>query len=85
MEDINEESEVYLPGQSLDKDQVLMPDLSTYDMLHSMSVQWPFLSIDVIKDRLGDERRNVSFFSVCAKTNFTVSTNDVLGGRDTGR
>jgi ribosome assembly protein RRB1 len=60
MENINEESDVYLPGQSLDKDQVLMPDLTTYDMLHSVSVQWPFLSIDVIKDQLGDERRNVS-------------------------
>jgi len=67
MEDINEESEIYLPGQSLDKDQVLMPDLSTYEMLHSMSVQWPFLSIDVIKDQLGDERRNVLLADIVTK------------------
>jgi ribosome assembly protein RRB1 len=67
MEDINEESEVYLPGQSLDKDQVLMPDLTAYDMLHSVTVQWPFLSIDVIKDQLGDERRNVCMSDTSSK------------------
>lgn len=67
MEDINEESEVYLPGQSLDKDQVLMPDLTTYDMLHSVTVQWPFLSIDIIKDELGDERRNVCLSATSLK------------------
>ena len=59
MEDVHDASEVYLPFKPMDKDQVLMPDLSTYDMLHSMSVQWPFLSFDVIKDQLGEERRNV--------------------------
>src|SRR3981189_394869 len=59
MEDIQNDSEVYLPSKPLDKDHVLMPDLSTYDMLHSMSVQWPFLSFDIIKDQLGDERRSV--------------------------
>jgi len=85
MEDINEESEIYLPGQSLDRDQVLMPDLSTYDMLHSMSVQWPFLSIDVIKDQLGDERRNVLLADIITKTYLAVSANDVFGRGDTGR
>jgi ribosome assembly protein RRB1 len=60
MRDIRDESEVYLPSKPMDKDQVLMPDLSTYDMLHTMSVQWPFLSFDIIKDQLGDERRNVN-------------------------
>jgi len=85
MEDINEESEIYLPGQSLDKDQVLMPDLSTYDMLHSMSVQWPFLSIDVIKDQLGDERRNVLLADIITNTYLAVSANDVFGRGDTGR
>jgi ribosome assembly protein RRB1 len=59
MRDIQEDTEVYLPSKTLDKDHVLMPDLSAYDMLHSMSVQWPFLSFDVIRDSLGDERRNV--------------------------
>jgi ribosome assembly protein RRB1 len=60
MRDIGDDSEVYLPSKPMDKDQVLMPDLSTYDMLHTMSVQWPFLSFDIINDQLGDERRNVT-------------------------
>ena len=59
MDDVQNDSEVYLPSKPLDKDHILMPDLSTYDMLHSMSVQWPFLSFDIIKDQLGDERRSV--------------------------
>jgi ribosome assembly protein RRB1 len=60
MEGIEADSEVYLPSKPMDKDHILMPDLSAYDMLHSMSVQWPFLSFDIIKDQLGDERRNVT-------------------------
>jgi ribosome assembly protein RRB1 len=59
MDGVEQDSEVYLPSKPMDKDHILMPDLSAYDMLHSMSVQWPFLSFDIIKDQLGDERRNV--------------------------
>ena len=59
MRDVDDDGEVYLPNKPVDKDHVLVPDMSTYEMLHSMSVQWPFLSFDVIKDQLGDERRNV--------------------------
>lgn len=59
MEAIEEGAEVYLPSKPMEKDHVLMPDMSAYDMLHGMSVQWPFLSFDIIKDQLGDERRNV--------------------------
>jgi ribosome assembly protein RRB1 len=59
MSDIENETEVYLPSQPMDADHVLMPDLTTYDMLHRLNVEWPFLSIDIIKDELGDERRNV--------------------------
>ena len=66
MGDIEDESEVYLPSKPMDNDQVLMPDLSTYDMLHTMSVQWPFLSFDIIKEQLGDERRNVTLFHYIA-------------------
>ena len=63
MRDIGDDSEVYLPSKPMDKDQVLMPDLSTYDMLHTMSMQWPFLSFDIINDQLGDKRRNVTVSS----------------------
>ena len=68
MKDAGDESEVYLPSKPIEKDHILMPDLSTYDMLHSMSVQWPFLSFDIIKDQLGDERRNVIFLSYHANS-----------------
>jgi ribosome assembly protein RRB1 len=64
MRDVNE-SEVYLPSKPMDKDHVLVPDLTTYDMLHAMSVQWPFLSFDIVKDELGEERRNVRSISAC--------------------
>jgi hypothetical protein len=77
MRDIDE-TEVYLPSKPMEKDHVLMPDLSAYDMLHSMSVQWPFLSFDIIRDSLGEERRNVFPLWIADE----VSADDVFGGRD---
>ncbi|KAG0350501.1 WD40-repeat-containing domain protein [Gamsiella multidivaricata] len=47
---------VYLPGQALEKDEVLEADQSAYEMLHSMNVKWPCLSFDILWDQLGDER-----------------------------
>ncbi|KAG0270350.1 ribosome biosynthesis protein rrb1 [Actinomortierella ambigua] len=47
---------VYLPGQALEKDEVLEADQSAYEMLHSMNMHWPCLSFDVIQDNLGEER-----------------------------
>ena len=35
----------------------LAPDLSTYEMLHSLSTPWPCLSFDIVKDGLGDNRK----------------------------
>ncbi|KAL1919021.1 uncharacterized protein VTP21DRAFT_2402 [Calcarisporiella thermophila] len=51
-----EDVRVYLPGQKLEKDEVLEVDQSVYVMLHKMNVKWPCLSFDVLWDRLGDER-----------------------------
>lgn len=83
MRDVGDESEVYLPSKPMDKDHILMPDMTSYHMLHSMSVQWPFLSLDIIKDQIGDERKNVP--TKCIVLGLTeVSTNNVFGGRDTG-
>ncbi|KAI8821671.1 WD40-repeat-containing domain protein [Fimicolochytrium jonesii] len=48
--------EVYLPGQKLAEDEELVADPSTYEMLHSMGVEWPCLSFDVLRDRLGTGR-----------------------------
>ncbi|KAI5811212.1 WD40-repeat-containing domain protein [Peziza echinospora] len=51
--------QVYLPSRrTLGKDEILEPDPSAYDMLHSINTTWPCLSFDIIKDGLGDERRN---------------------------
>ena len=38
----------------LEPGQVLAPDLTTYEMLHSLSTPWPCLSFDLVKDGLGD-------------------------------
>ncbi len=40
----------------LEPGQVLAPDPSTYDMLHSLSTPWPCLSFDFVRDQLGDGR-----------------------------
>jgi ribosome assembly protein RRB1 len=49
---------VYLPGSHvLEKDEILEPDQSVYEMLHRMNVTWPCLSFDILRDALGDERR----------------------------
>ncbi len=41
----------------LEPGQVLEPDPSTYEMLHSLSTPWPCLSFDIIRDGLGDARK----------------------------
>lgn len=45
------EPETYMPRTSrpLEKDEVLEPDQSVYEMLHRMNVQWPCLSFDVLR------------------------------------
>ena len=48
----------FIPGRhTLEKDEVLEPDNSTYEMLHMMGVDWSSLSFDILKDNLGDERQ----------------------------
>lgn len=50
--------EVFIPGvHQLGKDEILEPDESVYLMRHSMNVNWPCLSFDVLRDNLGDERQ----------------------------
>ncbi|KAF9947443.1 ribosome biosynthesis protein rrb1 [Modicella reniformis] len=55
-EEENNDVRVYLPGQALEKDEVLEVDQSAYEMLHSMNVNWPCLSFDILWDQLGEER-----------------------------
>eukprot|EP01089_Gocevia_fonbrunei_P016368 TRINITY_DN5043_c0_g1_i3.p1 TRINITY_DN5043_c0_g1~~TRINITY_DN5043_c0_g1_i3.p1 ORF type:complete len:443 (-),score=128.96 TRINITY_DN5043_c0_g1_i3:17-1345(-) len=47
---------VWKPGQSLGENEVLEYDSSAYDMLHALTVEWPCLSFDIIRDNLGFQR-----------------------------
>ncbi|KAJ3087917.1 ribosome biosynthesis protein rrb1, partial [Quaeritorhiza haematococci] len=49
---------VFLPGQKLEENEELVVDNSAYDLLHSMGVEWPCLSFDIIKDSLGSGRKS---------------------------
>ncbi|CCH44843.1 putative WD repeat-containing protein [Wickerhamomyces ciferrii] len=54
------EPTIYLPHKSrpLGPDEVLEADPSVYNMLHNVNLPWPCLTLDVLPDHLGDERRN---------------------------
>ncbi|KAG7889271.1 hypothetical protein KL905_002448 [Ogataea polymorpha] len=53
------QKELYLPHRSrpLGPDEVLEPDPSVYEMLHNVNMPWPCLTLDVMPDNLGSERR----------------------------
>lgn len=52
------DQQTFIPGRhKLDAGQTLAPDLSTYEMLHTLETTWPCLSFDVIPDQLGDNRK----------------------------
>lgn len=49
---------VWLPGENqMEDDEVLQYDLTAYDCMTSLSLEWPSLSFDIIGDSLGDDRR----------------------------
>lgn len=56
---------VYLPGEKLEEGEVLVPDNSAYELLHTMNVEWPCLSFDVLRDNMGPSRSSVSFCHIC--------------------
>lgn len=51
---------LYLPHKSkpLGPDEVLEADPSVYEMLHNVNLPWPCLTMDVMPDSLGNERRS---------------------------
>ena len=52
------QGDVFIPGKhKLGKDEILEPDESVYEMRHTMRVNWPCLSFDVLRDNLGDGRQ----------------------------
>lgn len=55
-----EKSTIYLPHKSkpLGPDEVLEADPTVYEMLHNVNLPWPCLTVDILPDNLGNERRN---------------------------
>ena len=48
----------FIPGRDkLQNGESLAPDLSTYEMLHTLTAEWPCLSFDIIRDSLGENRK----------------------------
>lgn len=58
-DEIDPESTLYLPHRSrpLGPDEVLQADPSVYEMLHNVNMPWPCLTLDILPDNLGNERR----------------------------
>lgn len=54
------EETIYLPHRSrpLGPDEVLEADPSVYEMLHNVHLPWPCLTLDILPDNLGSERRS---------------------------
>ncbi len=56
--DVDTNDQTFIPGRSiLQPGMTLSPDPSTYEMLHTMSTAWPCLSFDIVRDNLGDQRK----------------------------
>ncbi|VEU22703.1 DEKNAAC103755 [Brettanomyces naardenensis] len=55
----DERQTIYLPHRSrpLGPDEVLEPDPSVYEMLHRVNMPWPCMTLDILPDNLGSERR----------------------------
>ena len=51
-------TDVFIPGAyRLEPDEILEPYDSVYIMRHSMNVDWPCLSFDILRDNLGEQRQ----------------------------
>lgn len=53
----------------------LAPDLSAYELLHTLQSDWPCLSLDIIPDQLGENRRSYP------ATVYAVAGTQAEGGR----
>lgn len=50
-------NQTFIPGRhTLEKDQILEPDESAYELLHRLEPPWPCLSFDIVRDHLGSGR-----------------------------
>lgn len=71
------DQETFIPGRhKLDAGQTLAPDLSTYELLHTLEAPWPCLSFDIVKDQLGDSRKSYP------ATVYSVAGTQAAAGRE---
>lgn len=53
------DKQTFIPGlHKLQEGESLSPDTTAYEMMHSLSLKWPCLSFDILKDNLGDNRKS---------------------------
>ncbi|KAF2466145.1 glutamate-rich WD repeat-containing protein-like protein 1 [Lindgomyces ingoldianus] len=67
----------FMPGRhKLSAGETLSPDLSAYEMLHTLEAPWPCLSCDIIPDSLGSNRKTYP------ATVYAVAGTQAARGRD---
>lgn len=75
-------SNIYLPHRSkpLGPDEVLEADPSVYEMLHNVNMPWPCLTLDILPDALGSERRTypASLYAVTATQAAKAKDNQLI-------
>ncbi|ODV64021.1 ribosome biosynthesis protein RRB1 [Ascoidea rubescens DSM 1968] len=59
-QDQKNQPSIYLPHKSkpLGPDEVMEADPTVYEMLHTINLPWPCLTLDVVPDNYGNERRS---------------------------
>ncbi|KAI3435911.1 hypothetical protein D9Q98_001969 [Chlorella vulgaris] len=55
-QDASQKPAVWLPGDTLEEGETLQFDPTAYDCMSSMSLDWPSLSFDLLRDHLGAPR-----------------------------
>lgn len=66
---------MWLPGDEMEEGEALQYDPSVYDCMSAMSLDWPCLSFDVLRDHLGGPR------AAFPHTLFMVAGTQVRHGR----
>ncbi|KAL6703525.1 Ribosome assembly protein rrb1 [Coniothyrium glycines] len=71
------DQDTFIPGRhKLSPGETLNPDLSTYELLHTLEAPWPCLSCDIVPDSLGNDRRTYP------ATVYAVAGTQAARGRD---
>ncbi|KAI9721159.1 MAG: ribosome biosynthesis protein rrb1 [Chrysothrix sp. TS-e1954] len=73
------DQQTFIPGRHrLPAGEVLAPDLTAYDMLHTLQSSWPCLSFDVLRDNLGEGRARKKY----PATVYAVAGTQTARGRE---